>query len=67
MRTVVWGVFFMQQYTKDDDGRLNNFAREPKMYQAEPIDADQKRNYLIIASVGAFLVVGLIALASVIS
>lgn len=57
----------MQQYTKDDDGRLNNFAREPKMYQAEPIDADQKRNYLIIGSVSAVLVIGLIALASVVS
>lgn len=57
----------MQQYTKDDDGRLNNFAREPKMYKAEPMDAGQKRNYIVIGSVGAFLVVGLIALASVIS
>lgn len=57
----------MQQYIKDDDGRLNNFAREPKMYQAEPMDADQKRNYLVIGGVGAFLVVGLIALTSVIS
>lgn len=57
----------MQQYIKDDDGRLNNFAREPKMYQAEPMDADQKRNYLVIGSVGAFLVMGLIALTSVIS
>ena len=57
----------MQQYIKDDDGRLNNFALEPKMYQAEPMDADQKRNYLVIGGVGAFLVVGLIALTSVIS
>ncbi len=54
-------------YVKDDDGRLNNFAREPKMYEAEPMDEGQKRTYLMIGSVGGVLVVGLIALASVIS
>jgi hypothetical protein len=54
-------------YVKDDDGRLNNFAREPKMYEAEPMDAGQKRTYLIVGSVGGFLVIGLIALASIVS
>jgi hypothetical protein len=54
-------------YVKDDDGRLNNFAREPKMYESEPMDEGQKRNYLIIGGVGSFLVLGLIVFASVIS
>lgn len=54
-------------YVKDDDGRLNNFAREPEMYQAEPMSAGQKRNYLIIGGVGTFLVLGLVVLASVVS
>ncbi len=54
-------------YVKDDDGRLNNFAREPKMYEAEPMDAGQKRTYLVIGGVGGFLVLGLIALASIVS
>ena len=51
----------------DDDGRLNNFAIEPKMYSAEPASTDQKRNYLILAGVGLLLVVGLIILASQVS
>ncbi len=54
-------------YVKDDDGRLNNFAREPKMYEAEPMNEGQKQTYLIIGSVGSFLVIGLIALASIVS
>jgi hypothetical protein len=50
-------------YTTEEGGRLNNFANEPKMYQAEPPTAAQKRNYLIL-SVGAItLVSGLIFLA----
>jgi hypothetical protein len=51
----------------DDDGRLNNFAIEPKMYSAESANPDQKRNYLILAGVGLLLVVGLIILASKVS
>ncbi len=54
-------------YVKDDDGRLNNFAREPRMYQAEPISPGQKRTYLILAGVGTVLVVGLVAVAAVVS
>jgi hypothetical protein len=54
-------------FVKDEDGRLNNFAREPKMYEAEPMDAMQKRTYLVIGGVGGFLVIGLIALASIVS
>lgn len=50
-------------YTTEEGGRLNNFANEPKMYQAEPPSAAQKRNYLIV-SIGALaLVSGLIFVA----
>jgi hypothetical protein len=54
-------------YVKDDDGRLNNFAREPEMYAAEPMDAGQKQKTIIIAAIGGLVVVGLIAVAAVVS
>jgi hypothetical protein len=50
-------------YTTEDGGRLNNFAIEPKMYQAEPPTADQKRNYLIMGILGIALISGLIYVA----
>ncbi len=48
---------------KDDDGRLNNFAREPEVYQAQPLNSAEKRNNLIILVVGTLLVGGLITVA----
>jgi hypothetical protein len=48
---------------KDDDGRLNNFAREPKVYQAQPLTEQEKRNYFILAVITVLLVGGLIAVA----
>ncbi len=50
-------------YTKEDGGRLNNFAVEPKMYQAEPPTKVQQRNYIILGTLGFLLVSGTIALA----
>jgi hypothetical protein len=50
-------------YTKEDGGRLNNFAVEPKMYQAEPPTKVQQRNYVILGTLGFLLVSGTIALA----
>jgi hypothetical protein len=50
-------------YTTEDGGRLNNFANEPKMYQAEPPTATEKRNYVILGVVALTLVVGLFAIA----
>ena len=44
-------------YTNEEGGRLNNFAREPKIYQAEPPNASQKRTYIILG-IGAALLVG---------
>jgi len=48
---------------KDDDGRLNNFAREPKVYQAQPLTEKEKRNYIILTVITVLLVGGLIAVA----
>ena len=55
------------RYVKDDDGRLNNFAIEPKVYQAEPPTQSQKRNYLILGIGGLLLVGGLIFVAASVS
>lgn len=48
---------------KDDDGRLNNFAREPKVYEAQPLSQTEKRNYLILAGITVLLVTGFIVVA----
>lgn len=50
-------------YINDDDGRLNNFAIEPKIYQADPPNPTQQRNYIILGVVAAFLVTGLVFVA----
>jgi len=54
-------------YTVEDGGRLNNFAVEPKMYEAEPPTKSQKRNYIILGSVAAVLEVGVVAIAFAVS
>jgi hypothetical protein len=46
-------------YTTEEGGRLNNFAIEPKMYEAEPPSTNQKRNYVILGALAAVLVGGL--------
>ncbi|MEL6354500.1 MAG: ssl1498 family light-harvesting-like protein [Cyanobacteria bacterium J06627_28] len=55
------------RYTEEDRGLLNNFAVEPKMYEAEPPTGNEKRNYIILGSIAATLVVGLFAIATVVS
>jgi hypothetical protein len=45
------------RYTTEEGGRLNNFAVEPKIYQAEPPTKAQQRNYLFL-SVGALVLIG---------
>lgn len=44
-------------YTTEEGGRLNNFASEPKMYQAEPPTQGQIRNSIILG-VGAIALIG---------
>jgi hypothetical protein len=54
-------------YTTEEGGRLNNFAVEPKIYQAEPPTKSQQRNFFILGALGAGLVGGLIFVAFSIS
>ncbi|MCT7950604.1 ssl1498 family light-harvesting-like protein [Ancylothrix sp. C2] len=50
-------------YTEEEGGRLNNFAVEPKIYEAQPPSQTQQKNYLILGILGAVLVAGLIFVA----
>ncbi|HEY9693423.1 MAG TPA: ssl1498 family light-harvesting-like protein [Oculatellaceae cyanobacterium] len=54
-------------YINDEGGHLNNFASEPKMYQAEPPTDTQKRNYLFMGVAALVLVSGLIFVAASVS
>ncbi|WP_375504699.1 photosystem II assembly protein Psb34 [uncultured Nostoc sp.] len=54
-------------YTNEEGGLLNNFAREPKIYQAEPPTEGQKRTYLLLGIVATVLVGGLILVAFFVS
>ena len=51
-------------YTTEEDGRLNNFAKEPKMYDAVPHNKKQQRNYIIMGIAAAMLVAGLVYVAA---
>lgn len=51
-------------YTTEEGGRLNNFAREPKMYTAEPPNQTQQRNYVLWGIAAILLIGGLIFVAS---
>jgi hypothetical protein len=51
------------RYTSDETGLLNNYAVEPKMYQAEPPNSKQQRSYIILGVVALTLVGGLCAIA----
>jgi hypothetical protein len=54
-------------YTNEEGGLLNNFAREPKIYQAEPPTEGQKRTYILLGITATALVVGLILVAFFVS
>jgi hypothetical protein len=54
-------------YTNEEGGLLNNFAREPKIYQAEPPTEGQKRTYIFLGIAATALVGGLILLAFFVS
>jgi len=51
-------------YTTEEDGRLNNFAKEPKMYDAVPPNKNQQRNYIIMGIAAFLLVAGLVYVAA---
>ena len=50
-------------YTTEEGGRLNNFAKEPVVYQAEDPTGAEKRNYVVLGIVAAALVSGLVFVA----
>ncbi|MTJ09396.1 photosystem II assembly protein Psb34 [Anabaena sp. UHCC 0204] len=50
-------------YTNEEGGLLNNFAKEPKVYQAEPPTTTQRRTYIILGLAAALLVGGVIFVA----
>lgn len=50
-------------YTTEEGGRLNNFAKEPKIYQAEPPTKAQKQTYIILGVAALTLVGGLMFVA----
>ena len=54
-------------YTVEEGGRLNNFASEPKVYQAEPPTSSQKRNYIVLGVVAVALLGGLLSIAALVS
>ncbi|QFZ92992.2 photosystem II assembly protein Psb34 [Synechococcus elongatus] len=49
-------------YTTEEGGRLNNFAKEPKMYQAEA-SPDQGKKWLWTAGAALLLIAGLLVIA----
>ncbi|HEY9635728.1 MAG TPA: ssl1498 family light-harvesting-like protein [Coleofasciculaceae cyanobacterium] len=50
-------------YIEEEGGRLNNFAKEPKVYHAEPPTKAQKQSYVILGIVALVLISGLIFVA----
>lgn len=53
----------LMPYTTDEGGRLNNFANEPKMYQADPSTPAQKRTFVLLGVGVLTLIVGLVYVA----
>ncbi|MEM9245245.1 MAG: ssl1498 family light-harvesting-like protein [Cyanobacteria bacterium P01_F01_bin.153] len=54
-------------YVNEEGGRLNNYAKEPEIYKAEPPSGSDKRNFLILGTIGGLLLVGVMAIAVVVS
>jgi hypothetical protein len=55
------------RYTVEEGGRLNNYAVEPKVTFAEPPTQSQQKGYIIMGSIGAVLVGGLLYVAFAVS
>ena len=53
--------------TQEDGGRLNAFAREPKMVIAAPLTGAQQRQRLWLYGLGAALVMGMVAITAWVS
>ncbi|MGK7949261.1 MAG: ssl1498 family light-harvesting-like protein [Xenococcaceae cyanobacterium] len=52
---------------KDEQGLLNNFATEPKVYQATEPTSKEKSLYLLTGTLSALLVAGVVLISFVVS
>lgn len=50
-------------YTVEDGGRLNNFANEPKMYEAQSPSSNQKISFVLLGTGAITLVSALVYVA----
>lgn len=50
-------------YTTEDGGRLNNFAVEPKVYEADPPSKRQQIQYVLLGLGAVALIGGLFVIA----
>lgn len=50
-------------YTTEEGGLVNNFAREPKIYEAEPPTKTEQRNYILWGIAAATLLSGVLFVA----
>jgi hypothetical protein len=55
------------RYTEEENGLLNNFAVEPKVYQADPPSKKQQIQYVVMGIGALVLVVGLFFVAFAVS
>ncbi|NJK57963.1 MAG: ssl1498 family light-harvesting-like protein [Pleurocapsa sp. SU_5_0] len=51
----------------DENGILNNFAKEPAMYYAEAPSSQDKRGYVIWGAIALLVVIASISTAAVVS
>jgi hypothetical protein len=51
----------------DENGILNNFAKEPKMYRADAPSSQQQRSYLLWGALASVVVVASVFTAVVVS
>lgn len=51
----------------DENGIINNFAKEPAMYYAEAPNAQERRGYLVWGAVALCVVVASVLTATVVS
>jgi hypothetical protein len=63
---IIEGIWNMP-YTTEEGGRLNNFAVEPKVYQAEPPSKKQQLQYAALGIGALVLVSSLIFIAASVS
>ena len=51
----------------DENGIINNFAKEPQMYYADEPSSQEQRNYLLWGAIASVVIVGSVFTAVVVS